>query len=875
MRRKNNNFQKIYIKAVIFFFLWSSFCQGIPSFAQQAAPSPGGAPGGATAAPPTPASPVPGQGITLPPSAIPGITIPGKAPEASPADLPRLKEMLKEIPAEKRPAEFPEKPKEAPAPAAKEAPAPKEKSEIEAILSGKIPQAVSTDLVQFGYDLFRTTISTFAPVTDVPVGPDYVVGPGDRFTIFIWGRYEFSHQVEVDRNGEISLPKVGVLKVWGLTFAQLNDYMLAEFSKYYKDFRLNLTMDRLRTIRVYVVGEAVNPGSYSLSSLSTVYNALFAAGGPTKRGSLRKIQLIRNGQTVQTIDLYDFLLKGDKSQDGRLQSGDTIFIPIIGPVAGIAGNVKRSAIYELKGPMNLGELLNLAGGVTTIGYLQRVQIERVVAHQKRIVEDFNLSSFARGEADTPELAVKLQDSDMVKIFPILPTTQKIIYLEGHAKRPGGYEMKEGMRIADIIPSIADLLPEPYLKYAHVIRLIPPDFRPYTIALNLEKLFLEKDQEQNITLQEHDRLVVFGRNEMREIPHVSVSGEVNKPGKYPLIENMRVKDLIYQAGNLKRSAYFPEAEVTRLIKAEKEVVPKVLNINLQEAMKENPTHNILLEEDDYLFVRQIPKWYVDKKITVAGEVRFPGAYSFHKGEHLSSVLERAGGFTPESYLPAAFFTRESVRKVQEKRIREFIEEQEGEIIKEGARLIEGALSKEDAEQRQKALAQRREVITRLKAATITGRVVIKLIPLEKFKGSEYDLDLEDGDTIHIPVVPSTVMVMGRVYNPNAILYLKERPLDYYLNKVGGPAENADEKRIYLVRADGSVLSRTQESFFGFRWDPDSNRWVSGGFMATRVDPGDTVLVPEKYERIYWTKEIKDWTQILFQIAVAAGVIAVLY
>ncbi|MCX5908848.1 MAG: SLBB domain-containing protein, partial [Deltaproteobacteria bacterium] len=241
----------------------------------------------------------------------------------------------------------------------------------------------------------------------------------------------------------------------------------------------------------------------------------------------------------------------------------------------------------------------------------------------------------------------------------------------------------------------------------------------------------------------------------------------------------------------------------------------------------------------------------------------------------SLLERAGGFRAEAYLPGAFFTRESVRKVQEKRIKEFIEEQEQEITKEATRAVEGALSKEEAEQRQKALGQRREIISRLKASAAPGRVVIKLLPLEKFKGSEYDLELEEGDSLHIPPTPSTVMVMGRVYNPNAILYTKDRPLEYYLNKVGGPAENADEKRIYLVRADGSVMSRTQEGLSRFRWDSDSNRWVSGGFMATNINAGDTILVPEKYERIYWTKEIKDWTQILFQIAVTTGVLIVLF
>ena len=363
--------------------------------------------------------------------------------------------------------------------------------------------------------------------------------------------------------------------------------------------------------------------------------------------------------------------------------------------------------------------------------------------------------------------------------------------------------------------------------------------------------------------------------MREIPQVTASGELNKPAKFPWVENMRVKDLIYQAGNLKRSAYLAEAEITRLVKSGKEVASKLIYVDLNEVLKENPAHNILLEEDDQLTIRQIPRWYVDKKVSVMGEVKFPGAYTYQKGERLSSVLERAGGFTPDAYLLAAFFTRESVRKVQEKRIQEFIEEQERELIKEGVRLTEGALSKDEAEQRQKAMAQKKELIARLKAATVTGRVIIKLAALEKFKGSEYDLELEDGDTFLIPPTPSSVLVMGRVYNANAILYSKDKPLNYYLSKVGGPAENADEKRIYLVRADGSVISRTQESLFGFRWDPDTSRWASGGFMETPIGPGDTILVPEKFERIYWARELKDWTQILFQIAVAAGVIVALY
>jgi protein involved in polysaccharide export with SLBB domain len=736
----------------------------------------------------------------------------------------------------------------------------------------KIPQVIPREIKQFAYDFFLSKVSSFAPIADVPVGPDYLIGPGDAFTITLWGRIEASFVVEVDRNGEISLPKAGVLKVWGLTFSQLQKFLFEQISKYYKDFQMNVTMERLRTFRVFVVGEAHSPGNYILNSLSTVYHALIAAGGPSKTGSMRNIQLLRNGKVIETIDLYDFFLRGDRSRDVRLQSGDTIFIPVIGPTVGISGNVKRPAIYELKEPIALKEFIEMSGGVTFQGYLQRVQVERVEVHQKKVAVDFDISP--EGKTLSPPFSTLLRDGDFVKVFPIYHQAENIVFLEGHVKSPGGFELKKGMKLSDLIPSFDVLLPEPYLGHAEIQRLLPPDRKLQTISFNLGKL-LEGDERNNISLENQDRVIIFAKSTLKELPQVSIGGEVQAPGKYRLMEKMRIKDLIYQAGNLKRSAYLQEAEITRLIKTEKEVISKIINIDLNEALQENLEHNILLQEDDRLFVRQIPKWYVDKTISMTGEVKFPGVYTFSKGERLSSVLERAGGFTSEAYLYGAFFTRESVRKEQQKRIQEFVEQQEEEIIKETARATEGALSKEEAEQRQKALTQRRELIIRLKAAAATGRIVIKLMPPEKLKGSEYDLELEEGDSLHIPITPSTVMVMGRVYNPNAILYAKDRALEYYLNKVGGPAENADEKRIYLVKADGSVLSRTQAGFWGFRWEPESHRWTAGGFMGSKIDPGDAILVPEKYERIYWGREIRDWTQIIFQMAMAAGIIVALY
>ncbi len=756
----------------------------------------------------------------------------------------------------------------------KATPKPKEelKSTIERVFSEEIPQAVTKDLKQFGYDLFSSSISSFAPVTDIPVGPDYMIGPGDSFTISLWGRVEHSFNVKVDRNGQITLSKIGTLKVWGLTFAELKKYLQREFSKRYKGFHMNVVMGKLRTIRVFVTGEVVVPGSYTLSSLSTAYTALFAAGGPSKKGTMRNIKLQRNGATIKIIDLYDFLLKGDKSQDERLQSGDTIFVPVIGPVVGITGNVKRPAIYEMKGTMNLQEVIGLAGGVTFLGYLQRIQLERVESHQKKIVVDFDISESLYGER--PQLDTPIQDGDLIKIYPILPTTQNIVYLEGHVKRPGGYEFKKGMKLLDLIPSFDELLPEPYLDHAEITRLIPPDFHPETISFNLGGL-LKGDLSQNIELKEYDTVTVYSRDTLQEVPQVTIGGEVQRPGKYRLLENMRVKDLIYKAGNLKRSAYLPEAEITRLIKTEKTVLSKMIHINLGEALKENDKYNILLKEDDYVFVRRIPEWYTEKTCTIKGEVNFPGEYSISRGERLSSALERAGGFTEYAYLKGAFFTRESARRAQQERLKGFIDRLEADILRAQIKLAEGSLSEDAAKAAKQSLTAKRELVRKTKASQATGRVVIVLDSLDKFKGSKYDLELEDGDTLTIPPVPGTVNVMGSVYNPTSIVYTQGKRVDFYLNKVGGPTPDAEKGEMYIVKADGSIISKTQKGKFGILWDTEENRWVSGGFMSARIEPGDSILVPSKVTRFVWKREIKDWTTILYQLAITAGTIAVLY
>lgn len=746
-------------------------------------------------------------------------------------------------------------------------------SDIESLLSGEIPATISTRLKQFGYDFFRGEVSTFAPVTDVPVGPDYIIGPGDNFTINLWGKAEATFQAKVSRDGEVTIPKVGSVKVWGLTFSQLNDVLSAGLSKYYPEFEMSISMGRLRTIRVFIVGEARHPGSYSLSSLSTMINALFACGGPTKNGSLRRVQLNRGGKTVKTLDIYDFLIRGDKSHDERLQTGDTLFIPVIGEVVGIAGNVKRPAIYEMKKEMNVGELIELSGGLTPAGYLQQVQVERFDAHEKKIVVDLNLSPSEQKGAN-PQLKTPLQDGDMVKIYPILLPIKEIVYLEGHVGRPDGYEFKPGMKLSNLITSFDDLLPEPWLDYGEITRLEEPDLHERIISFNLAEV-LKRNPAHDVNLQSRDKVKVYSKLDFEDMCTATVEGEVRNPDKYLLFENMRVSDLIQKAGGLKDSAYLGKAELTRQIIKPDGVMTTRLEIDLKRAMDGDKGHNILLQKYDSFKVRVIPDWKVAEVVNIDGEVRFPGTYTMKKGECLSSLIKRAGGYTDEAYLRGAIFTRQSAQDRQQERLNELISRQEMEAQTTAALIMGGTLGKDDLAASQQTLATQQELLKKLKQAEITGRVVMKLTALDKFIGSEYDLRLEHGDELSIPPKPGTVEVLGEVYNPTSLLFREGKSVNYYLNQVGGTTKNAEEDDMYLVLADGTVISRSQTGIFGVLWDADNRRWISGGFMSVKLEPGDTVLVPKKLEKIQWLKETKDITQVLYQIAVGAGIILVAF
>jgi len=720
------------------------------------------------------------------------------------------------------------------------------------------------NLTQFGYNFFRPSAAGFAPLSDIPVGPDYVIGPGDRIILNLWGGVEGTHELEVNRNGEIVLPRVGNVKVWGITIERLPGLLKANLSKIFKDFDLNVTMGKLRVIKVYVVGEVKAPGDYNLSPLSTLINALSAAGGPLKTGTLRNIQVKRGGKVVETVDLYDFFLKGDKGKDIRLQPGDTIFVPVIGRVAGIAGNVKRPAIYELREEKDLGDLIALAEGFLPTGYLQRVQISRVDAHEKKVVADFNIDPKGGGKSLDQILAnIKIQDLDVVKIFPIDITLRDHVRLDGYVLRPGDYALQPGMRLSRLLLQ-DNLLPEYYKDAAEITRLYPPDYHPEKIFVNVAKA-LAGDPEHDLELKESDKVQIFSRWEMEEMPRIRINGEVQRPGEYRLFTNMTVRDLLLVAGNPKINAYLKNAEINRIKQTGEAVSSFPIVINLEEAIKGNPKDNLVLAPFDELSIRKIPNWAEEKEryVTLQGEFRFPGVYPIYKGEKLSTLIERAGGFTDKAYLRAAKFTRVSIRELQQKRMDELVAKTEQEILKKQAEVASVAASKEELEATRAALESLQRIVALLKAAKAEGRLVINMDKLDKFRDSPYDVELKGGDLLEVPQVPNAVNVLGQVYNPTSFIPIDGEDVEFYLGKAGGSTREAEESDTYVVRADGTVISRQQVSMF-------KNLFFCG-FMSTPMEPGDTIIVPQKFERIAWMREIKDIAVILGNLALSAGVI----
>ncbi len=492
---------------------------------------------------------------------------------------------------------------------------------------------------RFGLEVFRNgTRDLTAIPMDLPVGPDYVVGPGDGLTINLWGGISGRMTRVVDREGRINLPEAGPLLVSGRSLGEVQQAVEQLLRTQYRDTSADVTLARLRTVRVYVVGEVAQPGAYDVSSLSTPLSALFEAGGVTPRGSLRKLQHFRGKQLIEEVDAYDLLLHGVNPDAKRLENGDSLLVPSLGPEVTVTGMVRRPAVYELNGESSLEDVLELAGGILPAATLKHIEVQRLEAHEKRTMLSLALSPDDSPESAAKQLAgFKIQAGDEIHIFPIAPYNESTIYLQGHVLRPGRYSYHEGMKLTDILSSYADLLPEPAGKYAEIIRLKPPDFRPSVESFDLSAAM--KDPAAAPKLQPLDTVRVFSRYDFEPPPMVSVDGDVRKPGFYRLSGQAHLRDAIYLAGGVSADASLESAQ---LFRTEPDGSMNILSVNLGEALAGNSEANLLLAPRDRLLVHHNLSLADPPTVTIKGEVAKPGRYPLTSNMHIEDLILVAGG-----------------------------------------------------------------------------------------------------------------------------------------------------------------------------------------------------------------------------------------
>jgi protein involved in polysaccharide export with SLBB domain len=722
----------------------------------------------------------------------------------------------------------------------------------------------STKLKRFGSEVFlnrnppgRGGLSTSTMPVDLPVGPDYVLGTGDGLTVNLWGGISQNFTRVIDREGKIILPEAGSLVVAGLTLQQAQATIAGALKQQYHDAQVAVTVARLRTVRVYVVGDVQRPGAYDLSSLSTPLNALYAAGGPTSVGSLRIVRHYRGTQLIREVDLYDFMLHGVRMDEERLQAGDTLLIPPAGPQVAIFGMVKRPAIYELKGESTLKEVLDDAGGATVAAALDHITVERIQPNQQR--ETLSLGGASSGTSQSAlsliaSFAVK--DGDRVHVAPVLPYSERSIYVEGHVVRPGKFSFKDGMQLSDVIHTYQDLLPEPAAQ-GEIVRLVPPDFHPETIPFDVAEVLIGNN---NLPLQPFDTIRILGRYEV-DAPKVTIRGEVKRPGSYALSEGMTTAKLVSMAGGLKRDALLTNADLASYtIEDGKKIVGQRTTISLgPEAGSGQGPAPVLLKPGDVLTIHQLSGWNdIGASVLLNGEVTYPGSYGIQEGERLSSVLLRAGGLRSTAYATGAVLVRPQVKELEEKTRLELI--RQIETTSASARLAPNLSGGDQTAMFQAAAQQQAQVLERLRNQPASGRLVIHISSdISSWANTPADIEMRRGDVLTIPKRPGFVLVSGQVYNASAITYVPGKNAGWYLRRAGGANEVANRKEIFVIRANGSVVGRRSGGWYG----PD--------VLSTRLDPGDVVVVPEKIigGSLFW-KNLLTIAQLSSSIAITAAV-----
>ncbi|ENP8342175.1 SLBB domain-containing protein [Vibrio harveyi] len=792
-------------------------------------------------------------------------------------------------------------------------------------------------LKRFGLDLFAGSPTTFAPISDVPVPADYTVGAGDEIVIQLFGKENATHRLRVNRAGVINFPSLGPVQVAGMTFSDVRDSLNQRVKEQMIGVRSDISLGQMRTMQVFVMGDAYKPGAYTVSALTTISQAIYYSGGFSESGALRNVQLKRNGQVIRKLDMYDLLLKGDARNDIRLLPGDVVFIGALGNTISIDGEVNRPAIYEIKPGETYKQAIQMAGGFTANAYSEQIEVKRYAAKGARDALTLNFSQ--RHDQQT-----KVKDGDAVNVLKKNEELTRYVQIEGDVRHPGYIEWKSGLRIADLFQSVdTSFNSTADVSYAVVVREINSQRDIEVYQVNLANAILSPTSKDNLKLNSRDRVLVFNRfnnedldtlaaqetvskaktleqaqfqaqqeqlkeqevmsssvavssatpiekypkqpkivfrgkeitkddfealkqNTRRTLlapvllqlqqqsrlglaPQIAeVFGEVKHPGRYPITPRMTISTLIGAAGGLTYNAFTINAELARTVinsKDERASID-VERIDLRQAIQGSTADDAIIIGRDRLNILEKPNVKLQSTVTLQGEVRFPGTYTVRQGETLGELLERAGGLTEFAHPQGAIFTREALRLQEQKLLNQYAADMRAETAKKTFRADSNMGSViSDPDKTLKFV----EEASRSKAL---GRMVVQLNRILKDERSA-DFMLEDGDFLFVPTFRNTVSIMGEVQVPITYLLDNKLDVDDYLNKAGGAKKQADEDRIFVVRADGSV------------YKPTSGYWFGNNHEELKA--GDTIVVPIDTD---YRDALSTWTaatQILYQTGVA--------
>ena len=728
----------------------------------------------------------------------------------------------------------------------------------------------------YGYDIFAGSPNSFQPNINIPVPPDYLMGPGDTLEILLFGKTNDSFSLEVSRDGTIDFPELGPLVVAGMTFAEVKDMLQTRIASQIIGVQASISMGRLRSLQVFVLGEAYKPGAYTLSSLATITHALVSSGGVSGIASLRNIQLKRAGKIVATLDLYDLLMRGDASSDLRLQNSDVIFIPTRGPRVTVEGEILRPAIYELKDETSVEQVVSLAGGLTAKAHMQLARLERIQSDGFMTVLDLNL----RERADR---ATSVQAGDTLTIGSGVDLKKNIISLAGHIYHAGDLAWFNGIRVSDVVYDADQFPPDLDLDFAILSREVDAVGSVELTALKASDLLDKTKPSSSMFLLPKDKIIFFSASAGRQdsasagrqdsasagrqdfasagrqdtldplisklrsqertgalAPVVGIAGKVKFPGEYPLTEGMTLSTLIAAAGGFLPGASLEQIEIVRQdLSQQRRASTSAIPVSLSGA-EDGATFG--LQAGDKVAIRTIPDYAEKTQIELAGEVRFPGVYIFERGETLSDVIDRAGGLTDLAFPEAAFLSRSALIEAEDKELKRLSEKVESELAAAKLQGGEDALEGKDA-------------IAALKALKATGRLVIDLKGI--LAGVNADIALEDGDSLRIPKFNGSVSIIGEVQRNVNYTYDSAKSLSDYIEMAGGYKDTADEKRVYVVKASGEIINPNKRSFFRFN-------------QSASLSPGDTIVVPiDTSERKKGLEVLADVSQIIYQLSLGAA------